>query len=163
MNPLVVKWVLIGLVLASAFGAGWKVNGDRWEKKYQTLQAEYDQFKGGVAALGEAAKVKAKKEATANKLAQRRANEQNTSTITTLRADVERLRNDRDRAGGGRVPPAPAGTIRPDLACFDRASLESALGKLIGDVRGLADEGSQATIDLDTGKNWIKSLQGASP
>jgi len=159
MNPLVVKWVLIGLLLASCFGAGWKVNGDRWEGKYQKLQAEYDQFKGGVAALGEAAKLAADKEARRTKLAKEKADEANRYVHDNNLAVIERLRRDADGARSGGVPPAPAASGRPDLVCFDRTEYQRAYGGLVKEVRGLADEGTAATVDLDTGKAWIKSLK----
>lgn len=149
-----VKPVGVLLVVLGIAGAGAYANGVRWEAKYGKLQASFNTFKGGVAALGEQAKTKAALQALADLKNKERADDENKRTVATLRADVKRLRDERDRARGSYVPPAPAGAARPDLACFDRAALESALRELVVEVRGLVDEGAAATVDLNTAKLW---------
>lgn len=72
-------------------------------------------------------------------------------TTDSLRADLKRLR---ERPGAGTVPAAPSGSGRPDLACFDRAEYQRAYRDLVAEVRGLSDEGSTCTVDLNTGKGW---------
>ena len=149
-----VKPLGILLVVLAIAGAGAYANGVRWEAKYDKLQASYDTFKGGVAALGEQAKAKAALQALADLKKQERADDENKRTVATLRADIKRVRLEADRARGGGVPAAPAGASRPDLACFDRAAFESAYGELTAEVRGGADEGTEATVDLNTAKIW---------
>jgi hypothetical protein len=68
---------------------------------------------------------------------------------------IARLRHMAD-AGGGFVPAAPAGSSRPDLICIDRAEYIRADGEFTAEARGLADEGSKATIDLDAAKKWAQ-------
>jgi len=121
-------------------------------RAYDELADQFSTFKGGVAALGEQAKKDAAAKAVKDKANKEKADAENKRTTDALRADVERLRDERDRARGSFVPAAPAGARRPDLACFDRAELESAIRGLVTDVRSLVDEGSQATVDLNTAK-----------
>jgi len=46
------------------------------------------------------------------------------------------------------------GSSRVDLACYDCAALESAIGAFIADARTIADSGTAATIDLNGAKEW---------
>jgi hypothetical protein len=151
VNPLLLGRLAL---VASVFLAGWWVNGWRWETKYQKLDAQYQSFGAGVAKLGEQAKAKNALIALDQLKAKERADEQNRRITAGLRADIKRLRDDRARSGSGVVPAAPAGSVRPDLACFGRTELERAYGELVTEVRGLADEGTAATVDLDTTKKW---------
>lgn len=149
-----VKPVGVLLVVLSIAGAGAYANGVRWETKYDKLQANYDTFKGGVAALGEKAKADAAKKAADDAKLKARIDDENKRDVAGLRAAVARLRLEADRARGSYVPPADTGARRPDLACFDRAALESAVRELVAEVRGLVDEGSAATLDLNAAKLW---------
>jgi len=154
MNPLVVKLWAVALILIAVFGAGWRINGNRWDAKYQKLDGEYQQFKGGVAALGQEAKTRNAVITLDNLKAKERADEEHTRQHGLDVSTIGRMRHDRDSAGGGTVPAAPAGSARPDLACFDREALKSAYGRLVERVRGGADEGTAATIDLNVAKVW---------
>lgn len=149
VKPLSILLVVLGIA-----GAGAYANGVRWESKYDKLQASYNTFKGGVAALGEAAKAKAAQQALHDLKNRERTDDENARTIATLRTDIARLRLERDSARGSYVPAAPTGAARPDLACFDRAALESALRELVAEVRGFVDEGAEATLNLNTAKLW---------
>lgn len=141
------------LVLAVA-SAGAYANGVRWERKYDKLAAEFSTFKGGVAALGEAAAKAAAEKAANDAKLKAGADNENQRTVSSLRSTIARLRADADRARGSYVPPASTGASRPDLACFDRAALESAIRELVAEVRGFVDEGAAATVDLNTAKIW---------
>lgn len=147
IGRLVMAWVAGAAI---GFGGAWTVQGWRLD----ALKSEYSSFKGGVAALGEQAKAANAKIALGNLKAKERADEENLRTTATLRADIERLRHDRDSARGSFVPAAPAAARRPDLACFDRDELESAIRELVVEVRGLTDQGDAATLDLNTAKRW---------
>ena len=157
MNPLMIKLLGIGLVLASAFALGWKINGDRWEVKYLRLDSQYQSFSAGVAALGEKAKTRNAVVELNNLKNKERADEENRRTTAGLRADVKRLRDERDYARGSIVPAAPAGSASPDVTCADRAELERALREFVTETRGLMDEGSAAVTDLNTAKQWAQS------
>ena len=149
-----VKPVGILLLVLAIAGAGAYANGVRWEAKYDKLQTSFDTFKGGVAALGEAAKKAAADKAANDAKLKAKADNENLRVVADLRLTVARLRLEADRARGSYVPSASAGASRPDLACFDRAALESAIRELVAEVRGLVDEGSAATLDLNTAKLW---------
>src|SRR6185295_17263030 len=88
----------------------------------------------------------------------RKADEENKHTRADLAAVTRKLR---ERPGGGQLPPAPADTKRPQLACFDRAELERAYGELVKELRGGADEGSACTVDLNTAKAWGQGRSGS--
>lgn len=149
-----VKWAAVALVLAVvAGGAAYKMHAHDMIA-YNALKTEYDTFKGGVAALGEQAKKDAAKKALDDLKNKERADDENKRVVAALRADIKRLRLEADRARGSFVPPASTGASRPDLACFDRAALESALRELVAEVRGFVDEGAAATVDLNTAKLW---------
>lgn len=128
---------------------------DRAEKRVEAVQAEFDKFKGGVAALGEKAKEEALRKELEDKQRKEKADEENRSTVATLNARVSQLRRERDAARSSIVPPSPSGSKCPEgQACFDRAELERTLREHRQAVRGLVDEGSQVEIDLGTARKW---------
>ena len=149
VKPLGILLVVLGIA-----GAGAYANGVRWEGKYDKLAAEFSTFKGGVAALGEAAAKAAAEKAANDAKLKAKADNENKRAVSDLRATVARLRLEADRARGSYVPAAPTGAARPDLACFDRAALESALRELVAEVRGFVDEGAEATVNLNAAKLW---------
>lgn len=152
--------MLAAFVLGTAIGAGggWTVQGYRLD----AVKAEYQQFKGGVAALGRAAEKQNALIALNDLKNKERADDENRRTHTADINTILRLRRAADSARGSYVPPAPAGAARPEIACFDRAALESALRGFVGEVRGFVDEGTQATIDLNTAKIWNKNREGSA-
>ena len=121
-------------------------------KRVATLKREFAEFRGGVAAVGAAAKRKAADDTLADKLKKESADAENLRLRTALAGAVKLLRDERARRGG--LPAAPAGSSRPDLACFDRSEFERAYGAFVEDVRRVADEGAAATLDLNTAKDW---------
>ena len=145
------------LVLASAFGAGAYWMNGRMTAKYDRLNAEYNQFKGGVETAGRLAKAKADATVKADKAAKETADEENSRSLATARATISKLRADaakRDTRGGS-VSPAPAGSRCPDgQTCFDRAEYQRAIGEFDSGARRLADEGTKVTTDLNTAREW---------
>ena len=125
------------------------------------LRIEYAEFKAGVEALGRAAEKSAKEKEAKDKLAKEQADAANAKTTATLNAAISKLRAQRPRTIF--LPAAPAGSNRPDLACFDRAEYQradgEATGRLFAGARSLADEGTKNTVDLDTGKGWATQLR----
>ena len=126
-------------------------------KDVARIQQAYDSFKAQVKVEGEEAQKKAKVQEMANQLRKDTADAEHKVTVAALTADIAKLRHDRDSARGDFLPPAPSGSSRPDLSCYDRAALESALGGFIAEVRGFADEGAAATVDLNTAKSWAQA------
>jgi hypothetical protein len=143
VNPYLIGGVAIAVVaiLAGAFYAGGV--GPR---------AELAKFRAEVAATGEVAKLEAAAKEAADKSRKEKADAEHERTVADLRATVGRLRA--ERPSSSFVPAAPAGSSRPDLICFDRAEYQRADGVLTAGARGLADEGTAATVDLDTAKRW---------
>lgn len=155
LNPL--AWRLIvygGLILAAMGWTAYEVYGHE-ERKVQAVKDELATFKGGVAALGLAAEKRTKEENAASLKRKQDADKENadsarrdTALIASLRAAAAK------RTNGRFVPSAPATSRSPNLACFDRPELESAIRGLVGEVRGLVDEGSKSALDLNTARIW---------
>lgn len=123
---------------------------------YDALKTQYDQFMGGIKAIGKAAQDRAAAQQKADLAKKEQADAENARTHAADAVTIASLRRQRDSARGSNVPAAAPGSSRPDLACFDRAALESALGGLLAEIRGLADEGTAATVDLNTAREWAK-------
>lgn len=155
-NPMLLLWIALGAFVAGVVtggGAAWKVQGWRLD----AVKAEFKGFVDTTKALGEAAQKVSDATKAADQKRQEQANEENKRTTDALRADIKRLRN--ARTSGNFVPPAAPGARRPDLACFDRAELESAIRIFDLEIQGLVDQGSEATVNLDTAKLWAKGTK----
>ena len=143
------------LALTLAFGAGAKWMHGRMTDKYDKLNAEYSQFKGGVQALGSAAEQAAAKRKLLDIKAKEYADAKNVTDLAAARARIAKLRASRNDTRGGSVSAAPAGSRCPDGAvCFDRAEYQRAVGEFTAGARRLADEGTQVTTDLNTAREW---------
>jgi hypothetical protein len=121
-----------------------------------SVKAEYAGFVAQTKAIGEIQEAKTKLENDRLIKIAKDANNENSIAHTKL-ADVAKRLRDRD-SRRGLVPPATPGSKRPDLACSDRAELDSALRDFAGEAREGAIEGTAATVDLNTGKEWAKEL-----
>lgn len=152
-----VSWVKIlvyvGIVLA-LIGFGARMEHNRMQKKLDAVTNEYNQFKGGVAALGHAAEIAVAKQKLADIKAKERADEERKTRTARVGADVKRVRDAND-AGSGRVYTAPAGSGCPETqVCFDAGEFRAASGKRREGIRGLATEGAQIEIDLNVAREW---------
>ncbi len=141
------KYGVCALTAAALFGFGW-VQGAHRE------QIKAERFEAATTALGQAAKRHAAEITKADKLRKEKADAENKRTITSLRADVKRLRDERTR-GGGLSAPAPSAES-PDRICFDPAKLSGALRKFDEGILGLVEGCSEAVINLDTAKKWAQ-------
>lgn len=163
-NPLTLLYLAGAIALASAVAGGtaaWKIQGVRLETsraETAAVRLRFDNFKAEVTAQGKVAKEKADAQAAKDRANKEKADVESKRLVTALRADIARLRHDRDSSRGSIVPAAPATSSRPDLACFARAEFEPALRAVLDRIRdrtrGLVDEGSEATVNLDTAKAW---------
>jgi len=149
MNPLQIIYGVVGLIIVSAVG-GYIWNCESQKEKFAV-------YKSNVELLGKKAQADADKQKADDKLRKEKADAENKRTADNLRLTIKRLRD--ANASRGIVPAAPAGSSRPDLAAFDRAEYLGATGKLVEGLRGLADEGTAATVDLDTAKTWAQGQQ----
>lgn len=124
------------------------------KSRYEALKAEYEQFKGGVQALGLAAK----KAAEAKEAADRRNKEEtdalHQAAVDSLNADIRRLHSDSSR--GRRLSlPTPA-TASAAGTCFDAPGFASAIRSLDDGILGIAEVGAKAVVDLDAAKRWAQ-------
>ena len=120
--------------------------------RLESCKAEYRAFVSETERLGKEAEIKVKQIEAENKLKKEKAD----AELNKLRLDNAEFKRLRDNAGSRRLPEAPANSRNPALSCFDRAELERAYGELVKELRGIADEGTEATIGLDTVKRWAQ-------
>lgn len=145
-------WALAALfALGLAFGGSgaWYVQGLRLD----AVQA----FVATVKAEGEAAKKLAEATAAEDKRKKESSDHEYQTTISSLRADVKRMRD--ARAGSRFVPAAPAGSRRVDLACFDQAELERTLRDFDSAIQGLVDQGSADAVGLNVARSWAAGIR----
>lgn len=144
------KWLYIGaggLVLALALALF--VQTERLDR----TRTAFTTYKASVVALGEQAQRDAEAQAAKDRLNKDAAD----AAYERLKRDhVAAVKRMRQQPGSGAVPPAPAGSLRPELACYDRPIFERAYGDLVAGVRVLADEGTEATVGLNTARNWAR-------
>lgn len=134
----------------SGGGAAWTVQGWRLD----AVQTQFDSFVQQTRTLGESARQIAAKTAADDKLRKEQADAENGRTLDRLRADVKRLRD--ARTGGGFLPAAAPGSLRPDLACFERTKFVAAIQRFDAGLSGLVEGGDEATVNLDTAKIWAQ-------
>ena len=152
---------LEGPMLYAALGASVLIlalGGLVWlqTSRLDDLRAEYEQFKGGVEALGRAAKDAAAAKEAEDKKRKESADAENAKTVAALNSRIAGLRKQLSTSGGS-LSPSPAGSRCPDgQTCFDRAEYQRADGDFVAEARGLADEGTAVTADLDTAKRWAQ-------
>jgi phospholipase/lecithinase/hemolysin len=141
------KYGAYALIIAAIYGFGW-LQGAHHE------QLKSAKFEAATVALGEVAKQRNAQIAAADKLRKDQADAENNRTITSLRADVKRLRD--ARADSKFVPAAPAGSRSPEIACFNRADLERAIQQLDDRVSAMVARCDEGTVNLDTAKRWAQ-------
>ena len=146
------KWIGIGVVMLVLGLAVW-VQTERLD----AVKAEYAGFVAKAEAIGREQEAAAKIKDAENKAKQEKANAENARTKSALTIALNSVRN--TRPSGSFVPAAASGAVRPDLACYDRAEYSGATGRLVEGLRGLADESTAATIDLNTAKTWAQSSE----
>lgn len=69
----------------------------------------------------------------------------------------ERLRG--ERAKSALTPSASSTSRRPDLACFDRGELHTALSRFEERVAGLFEECDARAVELESAKRWAKQVE----
>lgn len=152
MNPL-----FIAVIVSFFFGAG--LGGTcawNWQaSKVEAITIKYDSFVENTRLLGKAAAKETETTNSRNQANKTKADHENTLALTTLRADVKRLRD--SRASGGYLPSPTGPTARPDLACFDRTELEQSIRVFDVGLQGIVDEGSETTVNLNAAKRWATS------
>ena len=112
-------------------------------------------YQNAVRVVGEAQEERTKARIEDDKRRKQEADNAHKTESARLAGIIAGLR--KSRPSSSFVPPAPAASSRPDLACYDRPELERTTGKLIEGLRGLADEGTAAAVDLNTAKAWANA------
>ena len=146
----------------AAIGAGLVIAGLGIALKVQTsrldaVKAEYAGFVAQVKAIGEAAEKAAKLKEVEDKKRKETADAQLTRSRMELAALGDAYRSLREqRARSGFLSPAAPGASSPARVCFDRAELERTLERIDAVGAGIAAEGDQARIGLDSVKAWAR-------
>lgn len=144
MNPLqIIQSAAITLLVVAIGVYAWTCENAKRSLAIQTV-------------LAEAKAEEYKKQSERNLKAKESVDVENKTLRGKLARSDKRLRD--ARASTSRVPPAPAGSKRPEIAAFDRAQLERAMAYL--DERGssIARQGAEATLDLDSAKEWASQI-----
>lgn len=148
LNPLQIVYAVIATVLVTAVG------GYIWH--CQRVSAQFTEFKILTKAAGEQAKAAAEKKEADDRQAKEKSDAENERTIATLRSTIAKLRH--ARPSSSFVPATPPSSSRPDLICFDRTEYIRTDGDFTDRARNLSDEGSEATVNLNTAKRWASSI-----
>lgn len=148
---------VLGIAAYAAIGASVALLGMGIALKVQSsrlasCKQEFAAFQAQVKANGEAAEKAARAKEAADLAKKEKIDNENKRLRINNANLVKRLR-DAHPAGSG-VSEAPAGSRRPDLACYDRAEFVRAYGNLVAGVRSLADEGTESAIDLNSAREW---------
>ena len=152
----------VGIAAAIAIGGltlALYVQSSRLEGEQEAhgrTKASYAAFVSDTKRMGLEAQKRADDQKAKDKLAKEKADAENAKTIAALTADIGRMRRERANSRGDGVPPAPPGSKRADLACFDRAEYRRAYGELVTEIRGGADEGTASTVNLNTARKWAQ-------
>lgn len=147
------------VVILGLTGAVW-VQTSRLETRTVELKTktdEYDKFVADVRAIGEAQELKTKEMEAKHAKIVKEKDDANLLAHANLAATAKRLR-DTISAGSGLVPTAAPGASRPNLACYSRADLDTALRTFTGGVGEIVIQSESSTIDLNTAKEWAKEI-----
>lgn len=119
------------------------------------VQAKFDTFVAQTKAAGDAQEQRTKETNARNLAAKEKSDADTKLKLAALNTTIAGLRN--KRPSSSFVPSAPADSKRPDLACYDRTEYQRTTGSFIEGLRGLADEGSKSTVELDAARGWAQS------
>jgi len=161
MTDFLPRLLLCAAIAAALVGFGAVGASKYYAPRLKALQSDFDQFRGGVEALGKAAAQKAKETDEANRKRKQDADKENAAAVAALRSTIAGLQSERAKRGsaGGFVSQPAPDALGLKLACYDSAKLDDALRKLDSGVQGLVDEGSKAVTDLDSARRWAASVK----
>jgi len=148
--PLAAWGALGALLVVGALSGACYVQTSR----LASLRAEYEVFKGGVEALGRAAKKAAAEKEVDDKLRKEQADALHRDAVDALNSDIRRLRGDSARSR--RLPLPSTITAGTSRTCFDPAGFTAAIRSLDDGILGIAEVGAKAVVDLDAAKNWAQ-------
>lgn len=160
-------FIALPLMAWGAIAAGVLILGLSVAVKVQTARldsekAAFSAFKAQVEVLGREAEKAAKIKETSDLQAKKRADDENLKAKRDLAGVYTVYRQLRDsRSSVSILPPSPAGSTSPDLACFSRAALDRGLASADGVLQEgaiqILQRGDQAIADLNTAKTWSQT------
>ena len=160
MTDFLPRILLLGAICAALVAAGAVGASRYYAPRLKALQAEYDQFRGGVEALGKAAAQRAKETDEANRKRKEIADVQAVKAkrdLDGLYAAYVGLRDSR-RPGSGVLPEAPGTPGDPDRICFSRSGLDRGLDEALGLLRSgsapILRRGDEAVSGLKLAREW---------
>ncbi len=144
-------WLVVGSFLLG-FGIAFIFQ----QTRINNIKNEYNAFVDRTRFLGEQAKDDARIKEVFYKESKERVDNENKKTITSLRADVSRLR--KQYTGASIVPRAAAYSRSPDLSCFDRGELTQAVDNLTHGLWRIAQQGDESAESLNSAREWAKEV-----
>lgn len=152
------RWIVLAVLLVGAAAFGGSVVYRHMDAKLRALQSDFDVFRGGVAALGKAAEIRAKETEAANQKRKELADAQSAKTkrdLAGLYDAYQRLRDQRDASGGilSGTRPAAGSAERTDL---DTGAANRALSAFDAGVTGLLREGDEGIGKLNDARAWAQ-------
>ncbi len=149
-----VKIAVYAAIALAIFGAGGAATYKVMKPQLDKVTAEYNQFKGGVAAAAEASRQAAVAQALRDHKRKERLDAENAARADLDRNRIAGLRRDADSARSGFLS-AVAGEARSaaEAAQF-RSKFERAYRTLVDRLRAVGDDGDAAVRDLDTAKEF---------
>ena len=146
------KVYVYGAIALTILGLAWY--GDHQRKNYKAEQTAFKDYKANIVALGRQAERAAEAQKAADLKRKKVSDDENQRSTAALDRELVRLRA--NNASRSFVPPTPAGSSRPDLACYDRAEFDRALRAFDAGSVGLAGEGTKNTVDLNSARGWAQ-------
>ena len=143
------QYMLLGMaaLVAASMGFGY-IKGAH----HEALKAA--RFEAATEALGKAAQTAKAAHEKQDKLNKEKTDAETKRSLERLRADNQRLRDERARIRF--VPETASAAGSPDRACFNRPGLESAIRVFTDEVQGIVEQCGEAVIKLDAVKIWAQ-------
>jgi hypothetical protein len=165
MTDFLPRLLLIGAICAALVGAGAVGASKYYAPRLKALQSDFDQFRGGVEALGKAAAQKAKETDEANRKRKETADAQAVKAkrdLDGLYAAYVGLRDSKRNAGSGVLPETPGTSGDPDRICFSRSGLDRGLDEALGLLRSgsapILRRGDEAVTGLKLAREWAAGV-----
>ena len=143
------------LICAAAVGVS-RLELAHVRHKLDAVTSEYSMFVANAKAEGDAQNAKAKATDELHASIVKEKDHENAILHDQLNVTAKRLRD--LNTNRSYLPPITPSSHRPDLQCFDRAELDTAIRSFDRDIQELVIESESATVDLDTGKKWVKAI-----
>ena len=145
------QYMLLGMaaLVAASMGFGY-VKGAH----HEALKAA--RFEAATEALGKAAQTAKAAHEKQDKLNKEQTDAETKRSLDRLRADNQRLRN--ERAIIRFVPETASAAGSLDRACFNRPGLESAIRVFTEDIQGIVEQCGETVIKLDAAKAWAQRM-----